>query len=241
MCPIGLILWRKIVPDGQEARFTHDSIRYPCRKFITTSVQRATHRKTRRKLAQLCCCLLVTKGSTFVDTSQHRGNKEQWTDISCGRVTRSTLLYIPEKTKPVVPPTAASTTVNCDPMASGSLPGSHPVAVPINEPLAPMITLFAKGSATRQREPATSLWAASACVAPGCRRWSARLIGQSLQPFGYECQSAPSGVASGSGATSLRRARNRGRAPGIVRARGARHGAMPSCVCFRKKSSAPRR
>jgi hypothetical protein len=122
--------------------------------------------------------------------------------------------------------------------------------MPINEPLAPMITLLGNGSAILLHGRVSNAdggsmrpryGAASDCVAPGCRRCSVRLTGESLGPFGYKSQSTPSGGASGSETTSLRRACNRGRAPRIVRARGARQGAMPSWVRFicRKKDSAP--
>jgi hypothetical protein len=106
--------------------------------------------------------------------------------------------------------------------------------------LGTMITLLGNGSAILLHGRVCNVdggsmrpryGAASDCVAPGCRRCSVRLTGESLGPFGYESQSTPSGVASGSETTSLRRARNRGRAPRIVRARGAR-AAMPSWVRF---------
>jgi hypothetical protein len=52
-----------------------------------------------------------------------------------------------ENTKPLMPPTAASRTVNGCPMAPINPPGSHPIAAPINEPTMPMTILSGDGSA----------------------------------------------------------------------------------------------
>ena len=62
-------------------------------------------------------------------------------------------LYISEKAKPLMPPTAARRTVNGDPMAPVNPPGSHPIAAPItvviNGPMALITILSGDVSAIR--------------------------------------------------------------------------------------------
>src|SRR5262249_55299812 len=77
-------------------------------------------------------------------------------------------LYISENTKPLMPPTAASRTVNGDPMAPVNPPGNHPIAAPItvviNGPMAPMTILSGDGSAIRFPPVASATHAPRACA-----------------------------------------------------------------------------
>src|SRR5258708_5701490 len=68
-------------------------------------------------------------------------------------------LYISEKTKP---PTA-SRTVNGDPMAPADPPDSHPIAAPINEPMAPITILSGDGSAIPSPPVVSATYTLGAC------------------------------------------------------------------------------